>query len=100
MQPESIFDMSMVLCFLIIYSLCISSVISDGIQEIPFIKKALKEHRKKMWTYYSDKFIVRCINYHKNLRLTDTILYQLFWCSDIQINEVLQRAKRKFRLVC
>ena len=93
--------MGKILCYLIIYNLCIFIyVISDGIQEIPFIKKALQEHRKKTWTYYSEKLLVQCINYHKNLLSTDAILYQLFRCSDIQKNEVSQRAKSKFGLVC
>ena len=92
--------MGKILCYLIIYNLCILSVISDGIQEIPFIKKALQEHRNKIWTCYSEKLLLQCINYHKNLLSADAILYQLFKCADIQINEVLQRAKSKFRLVC
>ena len=92
--------MGKILCYLIIYNLCILYVISDGIQEIPFIKKALQEHRKKIWTYYTEKLLVQCINYHKDVLEMEANLYQLFRCLDIQKNEVLQRAKRKLRLVC
>ena len=87
------------LCHLIIWNSYVLPVISDGIQEIPFVKKTLQENRKKAWTYYSQKLLLQCVDCHKNVLTIDTNLHLLFRCSDIQKHEVLQRAKRKFRLV-
>ena len=87
------------LCHLIIWNSVVLSIISDGIQEILIIKKTIQENRKKMWTNYSQKLLFQCVDSHKNALTMGTNLHLLFMYSDIQKNEILQRAKRKYRLV-
>ena len=86
----------------IICNLCILYIMSDGIHEIPLVKKTLQENMKKAWTYYSKKLLFQCIKYHKtgiwcNILTVDSNLRLLSTCLDIQRNEVLLRAKGKLR---
>ena len=85
------------LCHLFISNLCILSVLSDGIQEIPFIKKALQEDRKKTWTRYSQKSLLLCVKYHRNILTIEANVVGLFKYYNSKKNEVIKIAKRKFR---
>ena len=89
--------MKTVLCHLIFCNLCVLSVICDGIEEIPFIKKSLQENRKKIWTHYSKKLLFHCDKYHRNVLTMEANVDRLFKCANIQQNEVLKMAKRKLR---
>ena len=86
----------------IIYNLHLLFVLSDGIEEIPFIKKILYENRKKTWTYYTQKLLVQCIDEYRtgfsyNILTLDPHLRYLLTCLEIQRKEVVQTAKEKLR---
>ena len=86
----------------IIYNLHVLFVLSDGIEEIPFIKRMLYENRKKTWSYYSQKLLVQCIKDHRTRFLHDLLPINLNFrllltCLDIQRKEVLQQAEGKLR---
>ena len=86
----------------ILYNLHVLFVISDGIEEISFIKRILYENRKKTWTYYSQRLLVQCFNDHTTKFLYDIMIINLHFrllltCLDIQRKEVLQRAEGKLR---